>query len=455
MAKMIGKHVIVIGASMAGLLAARVLADHFEQVTLLEGDTFPAPGKNRKGVPQGRHFHVLLELGRQIMEAYLPGLTDELATLGAAMITDNSLEVRWFQNGGFHQPGTSSIAGVGVARPTLEAAVRGRVLARPNVRALEGCRVMALLATDDRQRITGVRYVNHQAEDSQETMQADWVVDCSGRGSRSPVWLESIGYLRPKEEAVRIGMGYTSRYFRRQPGQLQGYKGVIFAATAPDPHLGAMLAQDGERWVVTLGGYFGEHVPPDDQGFLEAARRLPAADIYNVIKDAEPLGAPVAYKFPANLRRHYEKLDRFPQGYLVFGDALCSFNPIYGQGMTVAALEAEALGKCLAQGSSLLARRFFTRASQIIDVAWSAAVGNDLSYPQVEGPRSPMLRFLNWYLGKLHQAAHNDAEVSIAFLKVINMIAPPPSILHPRIVLRVIKGNLQPRPAGGLQPAER
>jgi hypothetical protein len=150
----------------------------------------------------------------------------------------------------------------------------------------------------------------------------------------------------------------------------------------------------------------------------------------------------VAHKFPANLRRRYDKLARFPEGYLVLGDALCSFNPIYGQGMTVAAMEAVALGECLADGRERLARRFFAKASQIIDVPWGAAVGNDLGFPEVEGPRTPMVRFLNWYLAKLHMAAHSDAQVSIAFLKVINMVAPPPTILHPRIVWRVMKGNL-------------
>jgi 2-polyprenyl-6-methoxyphenol hydroxylase-like FAD-dependent oxidoreductase len=285
-----GKKAVVIGANMAGLLAARALAEHFEQVALLERDTFPAPGLNRKGVPQGKHIHVLLELGREIMEEFLPGLTDELTSLGAVTIADASSDLRWFHS----------------------------------------------------------------------------------------------------------------------------------------------------------GGYLGDHAPTDYQGFVESARQLPAPDIYNVIKDAELLSGPVPYKFPANLRRHYEKLSAFPEGYLVIGDALCSFNPIYGQGMTVAAREAVALGQCLTQGRSRLAQRFFARANKIIDLAWSAAVGTDLGFPGVEGPRTPMVRFFNWYIGKLHVAAHQDAQVSIAFLKVINMIAPPPSILHPRIIWRVAKAHLWP-----------
>jgi len=438
------KKVVVIGASMAGLLAARALADHFEQVTLLERDTFPTPGVNRKGVPQGKHTHILLELGRQIMEKYLPGLTDELTRLGATSIADASLNVRWFHTGSYHQPGVSGIAGVGVSRPTLEAVVRARVLALPNVRAVQGCDVLGPVMTADNDRVIGVHLVHRRAGGAEETLMADLVVDASGRGSRSPAWLEKVGYKRPAVEEVRIGMGYTTCYYRRQPDHIPGLDGISLIASPPNKRLGVLMAQDGNRWVVTIGGYLGDHAPTDYQGFLESAKNLPTPDIYNVIKDAEPLDAPVAYKFPANLRRRYEKLARFPEGYLVIGDALCSFNPIAAQGMTVAAMEAVALGECLVNGRNQLAKHFFAKASKIIDVPWSTAVGNDLHFPEVEGPRTPMVRFLNWYIDKLHVAAHNDAQVSIAFLKVINMVAPPPSVLHPRIVWQVMKGNLWP-----------
>jgi flavin-dependent dehydrogenase len=301
-----------------------------------------------------------------------------------------------------------------------------------------------LVTTADKAQVTGVRLVDRQAGSAEETVAADLVVDAGGRGSRSPVWLEELGYGRPLEEEVKIGMGYTTCYFRRETKHLQGLKGIVFLTTPPNKRLGVMLAQDGDRWVVTLGGYLGEHTSTDFKNFIESARQLPAPQIYNVIKNAEPLGDPVPYKFPANLRHRYEKLARFPEGFLVIGDALCSFNPIYGQGMTVAALETVALGECLSNGQDHLSKRFFAKASKIIDNSWSAAVGNDLAYPEIEGPRTPMVRFLNWYIGKLHLAAHNDPQVSIAFLKVINMVAPPPSMLHPRIVWRVIKGNLQP-----------
>jgi len=442
-AKNRGKKAIVIGASMAGLLAARVLADHFDEVIILERDVFPGPGSNRKGVPQGKHTHVLLERGRQIMEKYLPGLTDELIQKGANKIKDAGLNISWFQNGQFNKSGASGIPGVGVSRPTLEGTVRAHVLKTPNISAKENCKVLGLLTTTDNTRVTGVRLIDYQKNEAEETLSADLVVDASGRGSRSPKWLEEMGFGKPKVEEVKVNLGYTSCFFRREAEHLSGKDGLVFLSTPPNKRIGVILAQDDNRWVVTLGGYLGDHVRAVYDEFQKVAKNLPGPYIYDVIKDAELLSGPVAYKFPANLRHYYEKLKRFPDGYLVFGDALCSFNPIYGQGMTVAAMEAETLGECLQKGEIKLARRFFKKASKVIDLSWDSAVGGDLSFSEVEGRRTPLIRFLNWYIGKLHIAAHHDAKVSTAFLRVINMISPAPSILKPGIVWRIIKGNLR------------
>ena len=202
---------------------------------------------------------------------------------------------------------------------------------------------------------------------------------------------------------------------------------------------------EGDRWMITLGGWLGDHAPTDEQGFLEFARSLPAPDIYDVISHAEPLSDPVAYKFASNLRRHYERLDRFPAGYLVLGDAMCSFNPVYGQGMTVSALQASALDISLRERSGEfndLARRFFQRAAKLIDIPWMAAAGEDFRYPQVEGVRPPGIKLILWYGAKLQRATQCDPEVYRAFLYVMNLMRPPTSLFHPRIVGRVLWNNL-------------
>lgn len=434
--------VVVIGASMAGLLAARVLSDNYEQVTLIEKDKLPKTNVNRKGVPQGKHTHVLLERGRKVLEKYLPGLTDELIRLGAVRISDVSSEVAWFHSGGFHKQGTSDLTGLGVSRPTLENSVRTRVLSIPNIEVIEDCSVTGLSFSNNNQRVNGVYYKTYSDNGPDEMKQSDLVIDTTGRGSRSPSWLEQAGYNQPEAEEVKIRMGYVTCYYPRKPDHIPGMNAVIFLADPPSRRMGILLAQDGNRWVVTIGGYLGDHAPLDYQGFLESIKNLPAKIIYNVIKNETPLTEPVSYNFVSNLRRRYENLSHFPGGFLVFGDAVCSFNPIYGQGMTVAALETEQLERSIKENPDNIAESFFNSAAKIVDLSWNTAVGGDLSYPEIQGKRTLMTKFFNWYINKLHTAAQYDAEVSIAFLKVINMVAAPPSILTPRIMLRILKNNL-------------
>lgn len=436
------KQAIVIGASMGGLLAARALADHFRQVTILERDAFPAPGEQRKGVPQGRHAHAVLAQGLQIMEGYFPGLIDRLVSLGADY-GDVSNLARWFHEGAFHKPTISGVNAINISRPRLEAEVRERVLALPNVEAVENCDVLGLLSTPDKERVTGVRLIRRKAGSAEESLDAALVVDASGRGSRSPVWLEGLGYQRPVEDQVKIDVVYTSCQYRRRPDHMPGVNALIISASADNPRGGVLLSQEDERWILTVAAYLGEEIPLDHAGLVEYTRKMATPEIYNLVSNAEPISDPVPHKIPSNLRRRYEKLSHFPQGYLVMGDALCSFNPIYAQGMSVAAQETAALGKCLAQGENGLARRFFGETARIVDIPWSTAVGNDLRIPQVEGPRTGMVKFINWYVEKLHHAARHDEVVSVAFLKVINLLTPPPSIMQPGIAWRVLRGNFR------------
>lgn len=437
--KHIGRHALVLGASIGGLLAARVLADYYSTVTLVERDHLPPAGEPRKGVPQGRHAHGLHARGSAVLEQLFPGFTKEIAARGG-MVLDISRDFRWYANGGFHQPMTSGLEGLLVSRPLLEAGLLARVRALPNVQMLEGYDILGLVASEDRHRITGVR-VARRADDTEQTLAADMVVDATGRGSRSPAWLAELGYAQPAEEQVRMDLGYASREYRRRPDQLPGLRGFAIAGSPPDGRNGVVLAQEGERWSVTLGGYNGDFAPLDSEGFLEFAKGLPTPAMYQLLKDAEPLTDPVPYRFRANQRRRYDRLERFPEGYLVFGDAICSFNPVYAQGMTVAANEALVLQSCLATGEARLAQRFFKEINPVLDGPWQVAVGNDLQLPHVEGKRTGMDRFMNWYIGKLHIAAHSDPEVSVAFLRVVNMIAPPTDILNPRMLMKIVRGN--------------
>ena len=284
-------------------------------------------------------------------------------------------------------------------------------------------------------RITGVQGASAE-------LRADMVVDTMGRGSSSPQWLEAIGYRKPVEERVEVALAYTTRFFRRHRAQLNGDIAVIVATTPEGKRGGVMLAQEGDRWTVTLIGHFGHAAPPELAGFVEYARSLPAPLIHEVVRDSEPLGEPMTARFPASIRRCYEKLDRFPEGFLVFADAISSFNPIYGQGMSVAALEAMELQAALAEGPQDLARRFFRRAGKVVDIPWSISVGNDLRMPETVGRRNAGVNFINWYMAKLHKAAQSDPVPTMAFFRVANLLAPPPSVMHPKVVWRVLMGNL-------------
>jgi 2-polyprenyl-6-methoxyphenol hydroxylase-like FAD-dependent oxidoreductase len=434
---------IVIGASMGGLLAARALADCYGQVIIVERDALPEGYEPRKGVPQGRHTHGLLARGREVLEDLLPGFTEEMVAQGATP-GDIADKVLWFNHGFYLCNTPSKLLGLAISRPMLEGSVRRRVLQLRNVRLLERCAVLEPMIERARGRVTGVRVQSQGGSDGTQTMNSDLVVDASGRGSFSPAWLEAWGYPKPREELIKIDLGYATRQYRRLPEHLHGMMGAIIAACPPDWRFGAILSQESDRWIVTLGGYLGDRAPTDDTGFVDFARSLPKPDIFDVIRHAEPICPLMPYHFSANLRRHYEELSRFPAGFLVFGDALCSFNPIYGQGMTVACVEALALRDTLAAGTQEIAKRFFRAASQLIDIPWQIAVGSDLQHARVEGVRTTQVRFINWYIAKLYRAAQDDAVLATRFLEVANLMRQPAALLDPRIAFRVWKRNRAP-----------
>jgi len=429
-------HAIVIGGSMAGLLAARVLSERFRQVTIIERDPLPQGAALRKGTPQARHGHGLLAGGYQIMARLFPGFGQELLDNGA-LPADVVADARWYQMGGYKAQFQSGIEGILMSRPLIEAVIRRRVLALPNVQVSENG-VQALCAVPG--RVTGVQLATG------ETLHADLLVDASGRGSRAPVWLEALGYAKPVEEQVKIDVGYTTRVFRRRPTDLNGNLATFITPAAPvETRVGFIVAMEGDRWIVSLGGWLGDHAPTDLAGWIDFARSLADPAIYDVVKDAEPLGDAVVHKIPTNQRRRYEGLTQSPAGFLVLGDALCAFNPIYGQGMTVAAFEAQALEETLAENAGLadLHRRFFAKAAKIVDTPWSMATGEDFRYPTVPGQRPAGTAFLHWFMQRVHHVARTDELVCRTFFEVANMLKPPTALFAPAVVWRLLIGGRQ------------
>jgi 2-polyprenyl-6-methoxyphenol hydroxylase-like FAD-dependent oxidoreductase len=433
----LGERAVVAGSGIAGLLAARVLSDHYEQVVLLERDAFPSAGENRRGVPQGKHTHALLVRGRDILEELFPGFGRDLVDRGAVPY-DHLGQMRRFIGGGYYRQAPSGLHSVMATRALMESQVRERVLRLPGVRAIERCDVLGLTATTDGTRITGVRLIQREPGSAEEVLAAALVVDATGRGSRTPAWLESLGYEKPDEERLEVGVCYATRHFRRGREHLGGGLGVLVTPTPAIKRAGVVIAEEGMRWGVTLIGYLGESPPTDGEGFLDFARGLAAPDIHALLREAEPLDDAVSARFPANTRRRYERLARFPHGLLVVGDAMCSFNPTYAQGMTVAALEAQALQDSLRVGDRELAKRYFSAVSRSVDTVWKIAIDADRRLVDRNRRSRWPARLLGWYVSAIHQSARHDAAAALAFLRVAGLLDHPAALLRPGLVARVL-----------------
>ena len=313
MDRQIGERAVVLGASMAGLLAAQVLADGYGQVTVIDRDELPEASMHRRGVPHGRHLHALAARGQQALEELFCGLTAELVADGVPA-GDMLADTRLFFSGHRLRRAPTGLGLLCASRPVLEGRVRARVRALPNVRFVDRCDVVGLATTPDRRRVTGARLLRRADGSAEEVLGADLVVDATGRGTRTPAWLEALGYPRPPAAQVRVGLGYATRIYRLPPDALGGDLAVLQAATPRHPRAGALQLLEGDRGMVTLAGILGDHPPTDPGGFLDFARSLRFPDIYQAVRDAEPLDDPLAFRFPASVRHRYEKLDRFPTG---------------------------------------------------------------------------------------------------------------------------------------------
>ncbi|MCW3819315.1 squalene monooxygenase [Micromonospora sp. DR5-3] len=426
---------IVLGGSIGGLLAARVLSESYAKVIVFDRDELPAEAVDRKGVPQSGHAHGLLARGRQILEELFPGLTADLTAQGAAAI-DIQRDCVWVNDGHRIPRVASGLEGLCVSRRALEAYVRERVRALPNVEVRHGCEALGLLTDADGGTVTGARILPRGGREERHA--TDLVVDATGRGNRGPTWLAELGYQPPVEDRVDPQTVYVSRDYRRIPGETN-FAAVLCSPSPAAPYGGVAISAEGDRWMVTLLGVGADQAPPvDPEGYLAFAGRLPAPELHALLSRAEPLGPPKRMRLPTSVRRRYEHLARLPEGFLAVADAICSFNPAYGQGMTVAAAEAMVLRDCLRQGRRGLPRRFFAAAAKVVDVPWDMAVGGDLRHPTVVGPRSRRTRFLNGYVTRLHVAAARHPVVGRRFLSVANLMTPPPGLFAPGIVARVL-----------------
>ncbi|XRQ04419.1 FAD-dependent oxidoreductase [Actinomadura welshii] len=429
----IAEHAVVLGAGMAGLLAARALTGAYERVTIVERDG-AWTGEARKGVPQGRHAHVLLPRGQRILEELFPGLERELVGGGAA-VADPGTDHRFVLGGRALQRRAGTERAIQASRPFLERAVRERVADLPGVRFACGRDAVGLL-TGEPGRVTGVQVMPRNVGGAAEEIRADLVVDAMGRRGRTRYWLERLGYGPVPLEEINIGVGYASRPIRPALDARIG-KAVVVGPRPGRPKGMALVAVEGDRYQLTVGGLEWRPAAGEDE-FLASVRELAPPDVFEAVLAAEPLDGIATHRYPSDLRVRYERTRNLPDGLIVTGDALCSFNPIYAQGMTVACLEAEVLRRCLEAGPRGLTRRYFRAVAKTLNDPWRMAVAADLAMPEVEGHRSPAVRITNAYVDRVQAAAAHDRGVGERFFRVIGLLDPPAALLHPSVLGRVL-----------------
>ena len=436
---------IVIGGSIAGLLAARVLLDRFAEVILIEKDDITELPKARPGVVQSQHVHVLLTQGQRLLEQLFPGLAQELSSAGAPTV---EWTADWLMLGTskWTPRYPSDLSGRTCSRTLLEGLIRQRLSAYPNLTILTGCQVKGLLNTKNLTRVTGVKLHWHSPTATAiDSLNAALVVDASGRNSALPDYLVQMGCEAPPETTINAFLGYASRWYQRPENLEVDWQGITISAVEGVSSRGGVLYPiEGDRWIITLGGVGRDYPPTDEAGFLEFARSLRVPMLYDLLKDAQPLSPIYSYRRTENRWRHYEQLKSLPDGIVAIGDAVCTFNPVYGQGMTTAALGAIALDRCLQQAHPSILNdfplRFHRQLARILQAPWLMATGEDSRWSTTEGAKPKWSdQFVQKYVDRVSLLMQDSPVVSKVFAEVVHMVKPPTALFAPNILLQVLK----------------
>jgi 2-polyprenyl-6-methoxyphenol hydroxylase-like FAD-dependent oxidoreductase len=431
-------HAVVIGAGMAGLTAAQALSKHFGKVTVLERDLLPAEPAPRSGTPQARHAHMLLAGGLKALQTLFPGFERDLAEAGAVRIRtgkDIRMERPGFDPFPIRDLGFDIFC---MSRPMLEAVTRRRVQQTPNIDVSVRSRVTKLIASRDKTRVEAVLY---DSEDGPAvTLEADLVVEASGRCGLTLQLLDELSLQKPEETEIGIDQAYATTIVERPLDRGDDWLGNIVLPAAPASSRGGFLFPiEKQRWLLSIGGNHGDAPPGDRTGFMDFVKSLRTPTIYDAIKDARPLTDIARYQLPCSTRRHFERLESFPAGLLAIGDALCRFNPVFGQGMSVAAQEAVLLDRLLAEDIPIerLAPDFFAGIQSTIETPWGVAV-TDFVYPATRGIRPPDLAQRLQYGMALTKLAAQDPEVHLLTAEVSQLLKPQAALREPMLAARVV-----------------
>jgi 2-polyprenyl-6-methoxyphenol hydroxylase-like FAD-dependent oxidoreductase len=425
---------IIIGGGISGKLAARVLSDSYKEVIILERDQASIESAPRKGAPQGEHLHALLHAGEQGLEELFPGITEKFYSSGAVKI-NSTIDLSWFHHGAWKIRYDGGYRTTLQTRPHLEWIIEHYIKRIPNIVMQHNQVVQGFLYNEAENRIIGVQL-------KYGSLLADLVVDASGVSSLTSNWLTKRGIHIP-EEKVEINLSYISKQFQLADNQERDWKIKMIYPNPPSEKIGGTISKvEGNRYIVTIMGYHNaineKEVLKNDSGFIELSKKLPKLDIYQEIKEATPLTKTSNYRIPYMIWRRFERIENFPKGLLVIGDTLCRIDPVFGQGMSIAILEALALQKQLQHHISELPKVFHKKAATIISPIWNMVITEDFRYPATTGKKPFGLALGQWYAKNIFLLSSHNKEVYDSFVKVMNLVRPITVLMKPSIIKSVL-----------------
>ncbi|WP_026567568.1 NAD(P)/FAD-dependent oxidoreductase [Bacillus sp. UNC41MFS5] len=437
---------IIIGGGISGKLAARVVSDFFKEVIIIERDHEPQGPFPREGAPQGEHLHALLFAGEYGLEALFPGITKKFHSSGAVKI-NSTQELAWFHHGVWKLRFNGDYTTTLQTRPHLEWNIEQYIKGISNVKILYNHTVQNYVYNEEENRIMGVDIIDNSG--SEKNFSANLVIDASGVSSLSSRWLKKRGVTIP-EQKVKIGLSYISKSFQLPENDERDWAIKIVYPNPPHEKIGGTISKvEGNRYIVTLNGYHNEvnekEVVKNDNGFMELTKKLPKLDIYHEIKDAAPLSRTSIYRVPHIVWRRFDKVKSLPDGLLLIGDTVCRINPVFGQGMSIAILEALELQELFQNERHDLLKitsNFHKQAAKIIAPIWNMVITEDFRYPETIGEKPVGLSIQQWYAKKIFLLSSENQDIYNSFVKVMNLVRPMTILMHPRIIKRVLKKTL-------------
>ncbi len=421
------KRAVVLGASIGGMLASRVLSKHFDEVVLVERDLLPDGPVFRKGVSQAHHAHLIYTKGFGIIEDYFPE-TRRLLEEANTTFTDFG-RVRWMQYRKWKATGDLDAPTAIFLRYYLDWAILKQLREVPNLTIMDGAKALGLVIADN--VVTGARI---EREGQEEVIEADLVIDATGKNSDAQKWLKEYGYGDVKVDVLDVGVKYTSRIYEYPEGV--EIPNIIISPDLPHGKRYVLLLNVNTGLLVTLTGIMHDHPGATDDTFLDFAKNMDDPCVYEFMRRLKPKTPIASYGYPRTRRMRYDKF-KLPAGFLPFSDSYTSFNPIYGQGMTIAAIEALELDRYLSKSKKFNAKKFYKRVEPYVSFAWGLSYTDMLRLPEAKGKRTLGTKFMNWYIKRV-QLASTNPKVYRKFLQAMMMTKPPSILFNPVFMLRVL-----------------